>query len=103
MKVWSPVRSAASEIDGVISTSTAVFTGSGVASRWRDVDFVTSANRVRASYVAGQLSTPKSGTVRSVPMAPDVAIALAGVGQRDRLGDDDDFEFRQRVGADARR
>ena len=32
------------------------------------------------------LSTPKSGKVRSVPMAADVAEALARLGQRDRDG-----------------
>jgi hypothetical protein len=41
----------------------------------------------------GQLSTPKSGKVRSVPMAPDVATALAGPTQRGRWTDDDDLVF----------
>jgi integrase len=45
---------------------------------------------VRSSYAAGQLTTPKSGKVRVVPMAPDVAAALARLGQRpDWVGDDD--------------
>jgi integrase len=45
---------------------------------------------VRSSYAAGQLTTPKSGKVRSIPMAPDVAEALARLGQRrDWVGDDD--------------
>ena len=35
------------------------------------------------SYAGGQLTTPKSGKVRSVPMAPDVAEALARLGQRE--------------------
>lgn len=61
--------------------------------RWRDIDFEGSAIRVRASYAAGKLTTPKSGKVRSVPMAPDVAAALARVGQRERFTGDDDFVF----------
>ncbi len=44
-----------------------------------------SASASRASYADGQLTTPKSGKVRSVPMAPEVAEALARLGQRERL------------------
>ncbi|MBV9362597.1 MAG: site-specific integrase [Solirubrobacterales bacterium] len=95
-EIWSLVRAAASEIDGAIFL-TAAFTGLRrgelLALRWRDVDFDASTVRVRASYAAGQLSTPKSGKVRSVPMAPDVATALARVGQRDRFVGGDDFVF----------
>ena len=40
--------------------------------------------RVRASYTNGHLTSPKSGKVRSVPMAPEVAEALARLGQRER-------------------
>ena len=40
--------------------------------------------RVRASYCNGALTTPKSGKVRAVPLAPDVAEALAKLlGQRE--------------------
>ncbi len=63
---------------------TAAFTGLRqgelVGLRWRDVDFAGSTIRVRASYAAGKLTTPKSGKVRAVPMAPDVASALAKLG-----------------------
>jgi integrase len=52
-----------------------------LALRWRDVDFAGSVVRVRVSYAAGQLTTPKSGKMRSIPMAPDVADALARLGQ----------------------
>jgi integrase len=46
--------------------------------------------RVRASYSAGALTTPKSGKVRSVPMASQVAQALAKLSRRGfRTGDDD--------------
>jgi integrase len=39
------------------------------------------------------VTTPKSGKVRSVPMAPDVAEALAKLGQREHLTGDDDLVF----------
>jgi integrase len=83
--------------DGVENLPTArlaAFTGLRMrellALRWRDVDFARSAVRVRASYYAGHPTTPKSGKVRAVPLAPDVAGALAQLGlRRDWVGDDD--------------
>jgi integrase len=48
---------------------------------------------VRASYYLGRLTTPKSGKVRAVPMAPDVASALAQLGQREHWVGDDDLVF----------
>ena len=99
IQVFSPeeiralVRAAGSEQDAAIYL-TAAFTGLRmgelIALSWRDVDFAGSAIRVRASYAAGALTTPKSGKVRAVPMAPDVASALARLGQRrDWVGADD--------------
>jgi integrase len=74
-EVWALVRSAASDADAAIFL-TAAFTGLRrgelLALRWRDIDFAGSTIRVRASYAAGRLTTPKSGKVRAVPMAPDV-------------------------------
>jgi integrase len=68
-EVMALVRAAGSEQDGAIFL-TAAFTGLRrgelLALRWRDVDFTGSAIRVRASYAAGELTTPKSGKVRSV-------------------------------------
>jgi integrase len=92
-EVWALVRAAASEQDAAIFL-TAAFTGLRrgelIALHWRDVDFAGSVIRVRASYHEGVLSTPKSGKVRSVPMAPDVASALAKLGDRgDQVADDD--------------
>ncbi len=79
-EVWALVRAAGSEADAAIFL-TAAFTGLRrgelLGLRWRDVDFAGSTIRVRASYAAGKLTTPKSGKVRAVPMAPDVASALA--------------------------
>jgi integrase len=45
---------------------------------------------VRASYSAGALTTPKSGKLRSVPMAPQVAESLARLG---RTATDDGLVF----------
>jgi integrase len=92
-EVWALVRAAASEQDAALFL-TAAFTGLRMAEllalRWREVDFATATIRVRASYYLGQLTTPKSGKVRAVPMAPDVASALAQLGRREHwLGDDD--------------
>jgi integrase len=92
-EVWALVRAADSEQDAALFL-TAAFTGLRMgellALRWRDVDFTGSAVRVRASYSAGHLTTPKSGKVRAVPLAPDVATVLAQLGRRvDWVGDDD--------------
>ncbi len=95
-EVWALVRAAASEADGAIYL-TAAFTGLRMgellALRWRDVDFGGSSVRVRASYYAGHLTTPKSGKVRAVPLAPDVATVLAQLAQREHWTGDDDLVF----------
>ena len=90
------VRAADSEQDAAIFL-TAAFTGLRMgellALRWRDVDFAGSAIRVRSSFAGGALTTPKSGKVRSVPMAPEVASALAKLSDRGRWRGDDDLVF----------
>ncbi|MGH2902738.1 MAG: tyrosine-type recombinase/integrase [Solirubrobacteraceae bacterium] len=95
-EVWALVRAGASEQDGAIYL-TAAFTGLRrgelVALRWRDVDFTGSLIRVRASYAGGALTSPKSGKVRSVPMAPEVAKALAKLSQRQLFTGEDDLVF----------
>lgn len=95
-EVMALVRAAASEQDTAIYL-TAAFTGLRrgelLALRWRDVDFAGQVIRVRASYAEGALTTPKSGKIRSVPMAPDVARALARLGQRPEWTGDDDLVF----------
>jgi integrase len=101
-EVWALVRSAASEQDGAIFL-TAAFTGLRrgelIALRWRDVDFTGSLVRVRASYAAGALTAPKSGKVRSVPLAPEVAKSLAKLSQRKRFTGDDDLVFAGEAGS----
>jgi integrase len=100
-EVWALVRAAGSEADAAIFL-TAAFTGlrrgEVLGLRWRDIDFTGSTIRVRASYAAGHLTTPKSGKVRAVPMAPDVASALAKFDDRTRFTGDDDFVFAGEAG-----
>jgi integrase len=72
---------------------TGLSTGELLALRWRDLDFTGQTLRVRASHYNGQLTTPKSGKVRAVPLAPDVAGALAQLGQREDWVGDEDLMF----------
>jgi integrase len=72
--------------------------GELLALRWRDVDFAGSAIRMRASYYGGHLTTPKSGKVRAVPLAPDVGSALAQLGRREHWVGDDDLVFVSEAG-----
>src|ERR1700722_939871 len=95
-EVWALVRAATSEQDGAIFL-TAAFTGLRrgelIALRWRDVDFTGSVLRVRASFAGGALTAPKSGKVRSVPLAPEIAQALAKLSRREFLTGEDDLVF----------
>jgi integrase len=81
-EVRALVRAAADDQDAAIFL-TAAFTGLRMgellALGWRDVDFDRALLRVRANYADGALTTPKSGKARVVPLAPDVASALAGL------------------------
>lgn len=94
--VWALVRAAGSEHDASIFL-TAAFTGLRlgelIALCWRDVDFAGAVIRVRGNFAGGQLTTPKSGRVRSVPLAPDVASALATLGERADWVCGDDLVF----------
>jgi integrase len=108
IQVFSPeevqalVRAASSEQDAAVFL-TAAFTGLRMgellALRWRDVDFPGSVIRVRNNWAGGHLTTPKSGKVRSVPMAPDVATAIARLGNREHWVGDDDLVFASPVGS----
>jgi integrase len=95
-EVLALVRVAGSEQDGAIFL-TAAFTGLRLgellALRWRDVDFTNSAIHVRQSFTNGRVDTPKSGQERTVPMADEVAKALAKLGKRDRNTEDGDLVF----------
>lgn len=95
------VRAAESEQDAAIYL-TAAFTGLRrgelVALRWRDVDFSAQRIRVSGSFAGGRLTTPKSGKVRSVPLAPAVAEVLARLSQRELFTAEDDLVFPGVVG-----
>jgi integrase len=101
-EVWALVRAAESEQDGALFL-TAAFTGLRlgelIALRWRDVDFSGSVVRVRASWSVVALTTPKSGKVRSVPLAPEVAQALAKLSQRELFAGEDDLVFAGATGS----
>jgi integrase len=100
-EVLALVRHADDEQDAALFL-TAAFTGLRqgelVALRWRDVDFPGEHVRVTASFTNGALTSPKSGRVRSVPMAPAVAEALARLSQREHRTRDDDLVFPGAVG-----
>jgi integrase len=101
-EVWALVRAAESEQDAALFL-TAAFTGLRlgelIALRWRDVDFTGSLLRVRSSWSVGALTTPKSGKVRSVPLAPEVAQTLAKLAQRELFEGEDDLVFVGNVGS----
>jgi integrase len=101
-EVWALVRAAVDEQDAALFL-TGAFTGLRMgelrALCWRDVDFARSTVRVRASYSAGALTSPKSGKVRAVPMAPDVATALARLARRERWTGDEDLVFPGELGS----
>jgi integrase len=95
-EVWALVRAAESEQEGAIYL-TAAFTGLRrgelVGLRWRDIDFTAQRVRVCGSFAGGRLTTPKSGKVRSVPLAPDVASSLARLAKREHWTGGDDLVF----------
>jgi integrase len=101
-EVWALVRAAGSEQDAALFMA-AAFTGLRMgellALQWRDVDFAGEAIRVRRSYnIHGGLGTPKSGRVRSVPMVPDVAQALARLSSREDFVGDEELVFPSELG-----
>jgi integrase len=101
-EVAALVRAAADAQDAAIY-ATAAYTGLRMgellALRWRDVDFAAATLRVARSYSYAQLTTPKSGKVRAVPLVPQVAQALARLGQRPLHTDPDDLVFPSPTGS----
>jgi integrase len=95
-EVMALVRAAATEQDAAVYL-TAAFTGLRMgellALRWRDVDFELAAVHVRRSFTGGKEDTPKSGRERTVPMAEEVAAALARLSQRQDFTGDGDLVF----------
>jgi integrase len=82
---------------------TAAFTGLRAselrALRWRSVDFGDSLVHVERGFTdAGGEDLPKSYRVRSVPLMPQVARALADLRKREHFTSDDDLVFANVVG-----
>jgi integrase len=102
VEVEALVRAADGEQDGAIFT-VAAFTGLRLgelrALRWTDIDFAKHLVHVRRSYTHGTEGTPKSGRVRSVPLAEQAARALERLSRRDRFTDPDDLVFVNELGA----
>jgi integrase len=98
------IRHAASEQDAVLYLAAAhsgLRQGELRALRWRDIDFAADRIHVRRSArigAAGGVKAPKSGRVRSVPMVPQLAAALAKLGQREHFTGDEDLVFGNVVG-----
>lgn len=67
--------------------------GELAALRWSDIDWHRDLIHVRRALARAEIATPKSGKVRSVPLARNVAEALAKLGQRDLWTGDDDYVF----------
>jgi integrase len=100
----SLIRHAASEQDAVLYLAAAhsgLRQGELRALRWRDIDFAADRIHVRHSArigAANGVKAPKSGRVRSVPMVPQLAGALAKLGQREHFTGDEDLVFGNAVG-----
>jgi integrase len=68
--------------------------GELLALRWVDVDWAAARLRVRQNYVRGEFGTPKSRrSVRSVPMADEVAGELDRLFKASRWQQDEDLVF----------
>jgi integrase len=89
----APRRASRTERSFLAAAFAGLRMGELIALHWRDVDFAGSLLRVRTSYTGGALTTPKSGKVRSVPLAPDVAQALARLADRELFTAEDDLVF----------
>lgn len=94
--VHALIRAAANAQDGAVF-AVAAFTGLRMgelrALHWQDIDFGRAVIRVRASYAQGQLSTPKSGKVRSVPLVDAAASPLARLMEREHFTAGSDLVF----------
>jgi integrase len=93
------VRHAPSQQDAVLYLTAAqsgLRQGELRALRWADIDFTSDRIHVRRSATVGsnaQIKPPKSGKVRSVPLVPAVAAALASLWRRESYTLDHDLVF----------
>jgi hypothetical protein len=94
-EVWALVR-ASDEQDAatfLVAAFCGLRMGEVLALTWREVDFTRRVIRVRASYTHHRLDTPKSSSMRAVPMADPVARALDQLSHRENSTDDGDLMF----------
>ena len=101
-EVMRLVAHAANEQDAALFL-TAAFTGLRASElrglRWRSVDFAGSLLHVERGFTdEGGEDLPKSYRVRSVPLMPQVALALTGLRRREYFTDDDELVFVNEVG-----
>jgi integrase len=101
-EVMRLVERATNEQDGALFL-TAAFTGLRAselrALRWRSIDFANSLLHVERGFTdAGGEDLPKSYRVRSVPMMPQVALALNKLREREFFISDDDLVFASDIG-----
>lgn len=99
-EVWALAR-AADEQDAatfLVAAFCGLRMGEVLAVTWRDIDFPSRVIRVRASYTQFRLDTPKSSSMRAVPMADPVAQALARLSKREHFTGDDDLCFPNHAG-----
>jgi integrase len=90
------IRNAASEQDAAIF-AVASYAGLRLGElrglQWQDLDFTDRLIHVRRSYVRGGFKHPKSGKVRSAPMADQVIPVLDKLSRRRHFTESDDLVF----------
>ena len=95
-EVWALVRAADDEQDAAFFL-TAALPDCGWASCSRCAGATSTSHARRSACAratrAGALTSPKSGKVRAVPMAPEVAEALARLADREHSTGDEDLVF----------
>lgn len=78
----------------LVAAMTGLRQGELLALRWMDVDWLAGRVRVRQNYVRGEYGTPKSRrSVRSVPMADEVARGLEDWSKVSAFAGDNDLVF----------
>lgn len=78
----------------LVAAMTGLRQGELLALRWMDVDWLAGRIRVRQNFTRGEFGTPKSRrSVRSVPMADEVAAVLEEHSKRSKWTDDDALVF----------
>jgi integrase len=77
----------------IVAAYTGLRMGELLALRWRDIDVGDGRLTVERALSAGEVSTPKSNAIRTLPLADKAAAALARLEQRGTFTDADDYVF----------